>query len=148
MRVTKRTSIAVRLLMYCATHESRLVTKAEVAEACAISGNHLAQVINQLAHLGYLDTQRGRNGGIRLARSPSEIGIGDVFRDVEGEVPTEACFADADCSCRIVSACGLKSILAHAAKLFYAHLDSFTLASLMRDNNHLAALLQPSRAVA
>ena len=82
MRITKRTSIAVRLLMYCALNPRRLVTKSEVAGACGVSGNHLAQVINQLAHLGYLDTRRGRNGGLKLGRAPREIGIGQVFREM------------------------------------------------------------------
>lgn len=148
MRITKRTSIAMRLLMYCALHDRRLVTKAEVAEACAVSGNHLAQVINQLARLGYLDTQRGRNGGLRLAQRPEQIRIGQVFRDVEGEVPSEGCFADADCSCRIVAACGLRTMLADAANAFYRHLDGFTLDSLLADNGALKALLQPVRNVA
>ncbi len=73
MRITKRTNIAVRLLMYCAANAERLVTKAEIAECCNISENHLAQVINQLSQLGYLHTQRGRNGGMTLGRSTSEI---------------------------------------------------------------------------
>ena len=63
MRITKRTNIAVRLLMYCALHEGRLVTKSEIAQRCNISENHLAQVVNQLSQLGFLKTQRGRNGG-------------------------------------------------------------------------------------
>ena len=57
MRITKRTNIAVRLLMYCAAHQDRLVTKSEIAEVCNISENHLAQVINQLSQLNYLSTQ-------------------------------------------------------------------------------------------
>ena len=96
MRITKRTNIAVRLLMYCAANVDRLVTKAEIADCCNISENHLAQVINQLSQLGYLHTQRGRNGGMTLGRQPEEIQIGDVFRDVEGALPMVECFADAD----------------------------------------------------
>ena len=52
MRITKRTNIAVRLLMYCAVNEGRLVTKSEIASSCNVSENHLAQVINQLGQLG------------------------------------------------------------------------------------------------
>ena len=73
MRVTKRTNIAMRVLMYCAVNTSRLVTKSEIAERCNASENHLAQVINQLAQLGYLATHRGRRGGIALSRPASEI---------------------------------------------------------------------------
>lgn len=148
MRVTKRTSIAMRLLMYCATNDDRLVTKAEIAQCCDVSENHLAQVINQLGRLGYLDTQRGRNGGIRLGRAPEKIGIGQVFRDVEGCVSPENCVADADCSCRFVAVCALRGVLEEATHAFYNHLDNYTLASVMRDNPAMTQLLQPLRSVA
>ncbi|MBK0327644.1 Rrf2 family transcriptional regulator [Rhodobacteraceae bacterium F11138] len=143
MRVTKRTNIAVQLLMYCAVNVDRLVTKAEIAECCNLSENHLAQVINQLGRLKYLTTQRGRNGGMSLARSAADIRIGDVFRDVEGAVPVVECFADADNSCTLVSACRLRLALADAAQAFYASLDDITLDSLVCGNTDLVGLLQP-----
>ncbi|MFY0309902.1 Rrf2 family transcriptional regulator [Leisingera sp. ANG59] len=143
MRITKRTNIAVRLLMYCAAHEDRLVTKAEIAECCNISENHLAQVINQLSQLGYLATQRGRNGGMNLGKPAAEIRIGDVFRDVEGNLPMVECFADADNTCPLSDACRLKVALADAAQAFYASLDDISLESLVCDNHDLMRLLQP-----
>lgn len=144
MRITKRTNIAVRLLMYCAANRDRLVTKAEIAECCNISENHLAQVINQLAQLHYLDTQRGRKGGVALSRAADQIRIGDVFRDVEGEPPLEECFADADSSCPFVSACWLKDALSNAVHAFYCSLDNITLDALVCDNGKLIAMLQPA----
>ncbi|UWQ49140.1 Rrf2 family transcriptional regulator [Leisingera caerulea] len=143
MRITKRTNIAVRLLMYCAAHEDRLVTKAEIAECCNISENHLAQVINQLSQLGYLATQRGRNGGMNLGKPAAEIRIGDVFRDVEGNLPMVECFADADNTCPLSDACRLKVALADAAQAFYASLDDISLESLVCDNHDLLRILQP-----
>lgn len=143
MRITKRTNIAVRLLMYCAAHAERLVTKAEIAECCNISENHLAQVINQLSQLGYLSTQRGRNGGMNLARPPAQIRIGDVFRDVEGSLPMVECFADADNTCPLTDACRLKTALADAAQAFYASLDDISLEALVCDNHDLLRILQP-----
>ncbi|MBY6137681.1 Rrf2 family transcriptional regulator [Nocardioides marinus] len=143
MRITKRTNIAVRLLMYCAAHAERLVTKAEIAECCNISENHLAQVINQLSQLGYLSTQRGRNGGMNLARPPAQIRIGDVFRDVEGNLPMVECFADADNTCPLTDACRLKTALADAAQAFYASLDDISLEALVCDNHDLLRILQP-----
>ncbi|WP_282092362.1 RrF2 family transcriptional regulator [Epibacterium ulvae] len=140
MRITKRTNIAARLLMYCATHGDRLVTKAEVAEVCNVSENHLAQVINQLSQAGYLTTQRGRKGGIMLGRAAAEIGIGDVFRHVEGPVPIVECFADADNTCPLVSACRLRDALQRAADAFYSALDGVTLDSLVCDNTDLARI--------
>ncbi len=143
MRITKRTNIAVRLLMYCAAHQDRLVTKSEIAEVCNISENHLAQVINQLGQLGHLSTQRGRNGGMMLARAADQIRIGAVFRDVEGELPIAECFADADNTCPLTSACRLRLALQDAAEVFYASLDEINLDALICDNVPLLKILQP-----
>ncbi|MFW8594385.1 RrF2 family transcriptional regulator [Cribrihabitans neustonicus] len=143
MRITKRTNIAVRLLMYCAAHGERLVTKSEIADCCNISENHLAQVIHQLSQLGYLTTQRGRNGGMCLGRAAADIRIGDVFRDVEGRLPIVECFADADNTCPLTGACRLKAALAEAAQAFYASLDGITLEALLCGNDALMQLLQP-----
>lgn len=148
MRITKRTNIAVRLLMYCAAHRDRLVTKSEIAKCCNISENHLAQVINQLAQLRYLETQRGRRGGVTLARGAERIRIGDVFRDVEGEPSVIECFADADNSCPFVSACRLKDALSDAVQAFYRSLDNITLDALVCGNGELIGMLQPAACTA
>ena len=143
MRVTKRTNIAMRLLMYCAANTDRLVTKAEIAGACNISENHLAQVVNQMGQMGFVQTQRGRHGGLRLARPASQMRVGEVFRALEGPVPLAECFADADNTCPLVSACRLRLALMDAAQAFYASLDEVTLDALICDNMDLVKLLQP-----
>lgn len=146
VRITKRTNIAMRLLMFCAANPGRLVTKSEVAGRCNVSENHLAQVINQLSQLGYLNTQRGRNGGLVLGRAPKEIRVGEVFRDVEGDPPLQKCFADMDGSCPLAVACRLKAILGDAARAFYAQLDKITLDELTCGNVELLEMLQPQLA--
>ena len=143
MRITKRTNIAIRLLMYCAAHPDRLLTKSEIAEVCNISENHLAQVINQLGQLDILKTQRGRNGGMNLAQPAAEIRIGDVFRHIEGGLPIAECFADADNTCPLTDACRLRLALQDAAQAFYASLDEISLDALVCDNVDLLKILQP-----
>jgi len=143
MRITKRTNIAVRLLMYCAANTNRLVTKAEIAKCCNVSENHLAQVINQLGQQGFLHTQRGRNGGMSLALPAAQIRIGDVFRKVEGDLPIAECFADNDNTCPLTNACRLKMALSDAAQAFYTSLDDITLEALVCDNHDLMKILQP-----
>ena len=145
MRITKRTNIAVRLLMYCAAHPGKLVTKNQIATCCNISENHLAQVINQLSQLGYLHTQRGRNGGLSLAKAPGDIRIGDVFRSVEANTPIAECFADADNTCPFTNACRLRDALTKAAAAFFSELDDVTLDGLVCGNEALIAMLNPSR---
>ncbi|MGR3635746.1 MAG: RrF2 family transcriptional regulator [Shimia sp.] len=143
MRITKRTNIAIRVLMFCAVNHGRLVTKHEIAQRCNASENHLAQVINQLAQMGVLHTQRGRNGGLELARPAAEIEIGDIFRTMEAPVPLAECFADVDNSCPLVDACRLRVALTEALDVFYARLDQVTLDTLVCGNDALATLLAP-----
>ena len=143
MRITKRSNIAMRVLMYCAANPGTLVTKTEIAARCNTSQSHLAQVINHLGRLGYLRTRRGRSGGITLARPADRIVIGDVFRDLEAPMPLAECFADVDNTCPLVSACRLRLALADAADAFFAHLDAITLDALVCDNPALHAILAP-----
>lgn len=141
MRITKRTNIAIRILMYCGVNEGRLVTKSEIAGPCNASENHLAQVINRLAQTGFLTTLRGRRGGLKLARPAEEISIGDVFREFEADVPLTECFADVDNSCPLVGACRLKPALRDAAEAFFKRLDGVTLDALVCGNDALNAIL-------
>ncbi|PKP84239.1 MAG: Rrf2 family transcriptional regulator, partial [Alphaproteobacteria bacterium HGW-Alphaproteobacteria-2] len=134
MRLTIRTDIAMRALMYCALNEDTLVRRTDIAERCNTSPNHLAQVVHALAQRGFLATLRGRGGGIRLARPANEISVGAVFRALEGEVPFTECFdtcadgrADA---CPIRGLCPLHRSIEGALGAFYGYLDRITLADL------------------
>ena len=137
MRITKRTNIARRVLMCCGANDDRLVTKSEIAKRCVTSESHLAQVVNQLAQLGFLKTLRGRNGGLQLARPMPEIVIGDVFRLLETSVPANACFADVDNNCPLTETCLLRPALRGAVEAFYDRLDQITLENLVQDNTAL-----------
>lgn len=144
MRITKRTNIAIRLLMFCASNSDRLVTKAEIAGRCNISESHLAQIINRLSQLGFLQTQRGRSGGVRLGRPAAQITVGDVFRQLEVNTPVAECFADVDNTCPLVEACRLRVALVDAVEAFYAHLDEVTLDALVCDNEALFTIFSSS----
>jgi len=141
MRVTKRTNIAMRLMMFCAITPDKMATKTEISKACNTSANHLAQIINQLAQLGFVQTQRGRNGGLRLSRPADQISVGEVFRALEGDLPLTECFADADNTCPLTSACRLRVVLSDAARAFYETLDAVTLDALVCDNAELSGIL-------
>ncbi len=141
MRLTIRTNLAMRTLMFCAVHRGRMVRKHEIASACNASENHLGVVVNLLGQAGYIETTRGRNGGIRLARAPETVSVGEVFRLFEATAPFAECFAAADNRCPLACACRLKGTLAVAVEAFYAALDGVTLADLVEDNTELAALL-------
>lgn len=143
MRLTTRTNLAMRTLMFCAVNPDRTVRKQEVAEACNASENHLAQVIHLLAQKGYLHTVRGRAGGLRLQRPAEDIKVGQVFRSFEAVLPFAECFAGGDeNTCPLVSACRLKCVLSDALNAFYGELDRVSVADLVSGNCDLQGLLK------
>jgi len=144
MRLTTRTNLAMRALMFCAVNEGRTVRKSDIATACNASENHLAQVIHSLGLKGYLRTQRGRTGGLTLAHKPKDISVGEVFRTLESDVPFIECFAGGENNCPLHACCRLTCVLQEAVEAFYSRLDSVTLADLVVDNCDLNRLLHMS----
>lgn len=141
MRLTTRTNLAMRTLMYCAVHTGRNIRTSDVAKATNASENHLGQVINTLGQTGFIKTVRGRGGGIQLARTADQINVGSVFRVFEAVVPFAECFSPEDCTCPLAPACRLQNALGGALAAFYQTLDQITLDSLVRGNDRLEALL-------
>lgn len=140
MRLTTRTNLAMRTLMYCAVNTGKNIRTSDVARATNASENHLGQVINLLGQKGFIETVRGRGGGIRLARDAKDITVGGVFRVFEAGVPFAECFVEKDCTCPLVSVCRLKGALGEALMAFYRSLDAITLESLVKDNSGLKTL--------
>lgn len=134
MRLTTRTNLAIRALMYCGVHPNETVRSAEIARACNSSANHLAQVINTLNAHGFIVATRGRAGGVCLAREPRAINIGEVFRLFEADVPFTECFALETNTCPLVPACRLRSAIRRAVDAFYREMDLVTLEDLVKGN--------------
>lgn len=142
MQLTSFSDFAFRALLYLGTlPEAQLTSISRVTEVYGVSRNHMVKVINKLGHAGFVTTVRGKNGGIKLARKPEEIVLGDVVRALE---PMKI----VDCSnpfCNIVPACKLQGVLAQASNSFLATLDSYTLADMLdSQREQLISLLTPA----
>ena len=131
MRLTAMTDYALRLLMYVAQRPDRLCTIAEIAQVHGISEAHLMKVTHQLGLQGWIETVRGRGGGLRLARRPEDINLGALVRGVEPNFRLVDCFG-ADSTCTLTGRCGLAGLLDGALQRFLAHLDAFTLADALQ----------------
>ncbi len=140
MRLTTKTNLALRTLMFCAVNSDSLVRKQDAAKTINASENHLAQVINKLGQEGFIVTQRGRHGGFHLARPAASISVGEVFRIFEADLPFIECFSDSN-TCPLKAHCVMRPHLARAVEAFYAALDEVWLSELVDCNAGLQAIL-------
>jgi Rrf2 family nitric oxide-sensitive transcriptional repressor len=142
MRLTVYTDYALRVLMYVALHPERLPTIGEIASSYGISRNHLMKVVYELGLASYVVTVRGKNGGLRLARAPQDIVLGEVVRRTEPDKALLPCFEPIRAPCAITPACILRRALHEARSAFLDVLDGYTLADLVKNRGMLNALLE------
>lgn len=131
MHLTRYTDYSLRVLIYLGTRQDKLATISEIAAYHDISRNHLMKVVHQLGAHGYIDTLRGKGGGIKLARKPERIVVGDVVRSMEENMDIVACFQPDFSACILAPGCRLKSAMDEALHSFLATLDLYTLADLI-----------------
>lgn len=132
LRLTVYTDFSLRVLIFLALKGDELATIAEIAAAYGISKNHLMKVVHQLGLAGYVETVRGKGGGIRLARPPEKIVIGELVKRTEADTALVPCFSASDAGCVILPNCTLRGILSKARRAFLSTLDDYTLADIAR----------------
>lgn len=137
MRLTLHTDYALRVLIFVALKGEKLSTIGEISDHFGISRGHLMKVVHRLGRLGHLETVRGKNGGLRLARKPSQLKVGDVVRDMEPEHSVLMCLQSSG-YCRIEKHCVLRCAMRDATNAFFEVLDRYTVADLIRPGHALA----------
>jgi len=143
VRLTLYTDYSLRVLLYLGVKgKDRLSTIQEIADAYNISKNHLMKVTYELGQLGYIETVRGRGGGIRLAVDPNEINIGKVVRHTEEDFQIVECFSNENNMCKISPACQLKNALFEALNAYLNVLDQYTIGDFLLSKDELFKLLE------
>lgn len=132
MNLTLHSDYSLRILLYLAEHRDRQVSTREISDAYGISRNHLVRVVQTLDSHGFVKASAGRSGGVMLARDPSKINIGGVVRKTEPNFRIVECFDQEQNTCRILPVCSLRGVLQDALESFFAVLDGYTLADLVR----------------
>lgn len=130
MHLSLFSDYSLRVLMFAAL-KNDLFQIEEVTDAYRISGHHVAKVVQSLSRLGYLETRRGRGGGIKLRRPAEEIRLGQLLRETEKQPLFVECFDPTNNGCVISGSCRLKGILAEAVQEFFRSLDRHTLHDLV-----------------
>jgi len=141
MELTKYTDYSLRTLIYLGLHADHLVTINEISEVYGISRHHVAKAVYHLSLMQMIQTIRGRNGGMRLSCDPKKINIGQIVRQTEPHMHLLECFDEEINTCPLIAACALKNALYQARKAFMDVLDSYTLADMFGDKDHVKGLL-------
>ncbi|MDE2134004.1 MAG: Rrf2 family transcriptional regulator [Alphaproteobacteria bacterium] len=132
MRLTLYTDFALRLLMLLAVEPDELHTVAETARRYAISRHHLTKVAHRLVKAGFVESLRGRGGGLRLTRQPDDINLGAVVRATEDNFALVECFDRERNRCVLAAGCGLRGPLEEALLAFLEVLDGYSLADAVK----------------
>lgn len=132
MRLTLHTDYALRVMVHVGLNGGDLVTISEIAETYGISKNHLTKVVHQLGRAGYLETIRGKYGGIRLMAQPEEVRLGEFIRRTEEDFALARCMRpEDDGECRISPSCLARKAMGEALTDFFGSLDRYTLADMI-----------------
>lgn len=141
MRLTRQTNYAIRILMYCAANDGRLSRIPEVASAYSVSELFLFKILQPLVEAKLVETVRGRNGGVRLARPAEDITLFDVVRVTEENFAMADCFDNDEAECPLVDHCALNSALREALNAFFAVLARHSIADLVQHKASVRDLL-------
>jgi Rrf2 family nitric oxide-sensitive transcriptional repressor len=141
MQLTLFSDYALRMLMYLGIRRDEVVPIVEISEAYGVSRHYMLKVMNELVQLGYIEAVRGRRGGVRLLRRPSEIRVGKLVKQTEPEAGVLECLDNAQADCPILRACKLRRILGEAQAEFFHVLDRYTLADLIDEPTRLVRVL-------
>jgi len=141
MHVTTFTDYTLRVLIYLAVHDREKTTADKIAKSNNISFHHVAKTAQWLAREGYINSERGRSGGITLKRPIADINIGEIIRATEASTALVDCMRANGGTCCIKPACGLKSVLAEAQEAFFTVLQNYNLADVIIQKSALNRLL-------
>ncbi len=141
MRLTLHTDYALRTLIYLSMHEGKLATINDISTRYDISKNHMMKVAQELVHHGFVTSERGRNGGLKLAKAPKDINLGDVIEKMEPDFALVACLSSGQKNCRIMGACGAQRFMNEARDAFMDVLRKYTLEDSVPNREHLLSLL-------
>lgn len=128
MQLTRFTDYGLRTLMYLAARPDKMSSVKEISEYYGISRNHLVKVVHRLAQLGYIQTTKGKGGGIKIVKGMECLRLGDLITCLEPDMFMVECFDPQTNTCRITESCRLKHYLFEGTKTFTDVMNKYTLA--------------------
>lgn len=141
MRLTRQTNYALRMLMYCAANDDDLSRVPAIARAYSVSELFLFKILHPLVAAGLVETVRGRNGGVRLAKPASAISLLDVVTVTEDSFAMAECFENEAADCPLIDTCSLNAALRQALGAFFDVLAGYSIEDLVMARPGLPSLL-------
>jgi Rrf2 family protein len=123
MQITRQADYAVRAMTYLAQlgPDGQAAT-GKIAQEKRIPPSFLAKIVSQLAVAGLLQTSRGANGGVSLAKPAQDISLLDVVEAIDGPILLNDCVMDAS-NCYYLEDCPLKLVWCDAQKMLVDRLS-------------------------
>lgn len=137
MKLSRKGEYALRALICLGLGEvfgRKQLRVAEISSSDNIPEKFLEQIMNDLRDGGFVEGQRGRNGGYRLSRPAEQISLGQIIRHVEGPLAPVACASHTAyerCSCPDEANCGLRMLMLDVRNAISDILDRHTLSSVV-----------------
>ena len=131
MRLNRASDFALRILLLLGKLDEP-VSVDSVAKTLGLAKSNVMKIVAKLSSAGWVNTQRGPNGGVSLGQSASKIRIGQVVRQMENDVAVVDCLIEGPCSCVYLPQCALKPAMVAATEAFFKCLDDYTLARLLK----------------
>ena len=129
MQISKFADYGYRVLIYLAQTPGRIVTMREISEFHGISLEHLRKVVHELSRQEFIETFKGKQGGLKLSREPEDIRLGEVLAVMENRSPLIECAGKQPC--RLAPGCRLEGYFREAEKEFYNALNSYRLSDVL-----------------
>lgn len=131
MNLSKFSDYSFRALIYLAKNQDKLCTVEEVADYLKISEHHLKKIVQKLGKTEYIQSSKGRNGGLKLGLNPKDINLGSILRITEDNLTLVECFSDDKCTCNLTDVCKLKVVFDNSLNSFIKELSKYTLEDII-----------------
>ncbi len=140
MQLTRQSEYAIRIMLELASRPfGEVVPSRSISEKQSIPEDFLKKTVQLLSLSGLVSTQRGIQGGVRLARPADNINLVEVIKAIEGPLNINLCLApDFDCPNR--ASCPVSPVLERAQRAFLKELSQNSLAELVKQARNKTAV--------
>ncbi|MBX2798677.1 MAG: Rrf2 family transcriptional regulator [Myxococcales bacterium] len=142
MQLTEHTDIGLRLLILLGATAPRRMSAQSLAQRHGLSYSYVQKVVQSLQASGFVETFKGRSGGVQLARLAADISVGEVVRALEPHLNFVECFRPGASSCLLVGGCELTQVMLRAKAAMLAELDKTTIADIVTGSSRVPVLLE------